>query len=583
MIRWRFVITRLIIVVVVLVLLGWGLGPVAKYATVRGIEQVTGAKVEIGKTNVGFFPPRILYTDLHVADPRGDKEMRDAVSVDSIELVLDGDALLHRRLVARDGTIKGIQFDTQRQSSGRIIRQDDPDTGNQGSSMLAQLLSATTNLISDQANSAVEGLETVRRGKEIRSRWKNEYKEQLTRARDLEKQIRDVRDSTRRIDNPLRDWREFERTLADVREARNELVLVHQELNSMPERLQTDLVKLDEAKRIDLATIDKFVPGDLTGASEFGIDIMADAVRQQIQQVRSYLDGGRTIANYTIVAPEIARIRGVFHDLEKVNQPQVLVRRCEVSGVMRADGDLYTISGVIENLTPTPKLLDEPTRTRLTLDGPETVRIEFVRDRRDNADVDLLTVHWPTMEAKPIRLGNDREAGMSIEGGERELWVQLRSDAGKIEGRLVSKQTGVRMDISVDPMIAKSAAVISLRESLSAVNRIEMDARFAGTWDNIDLKLNTNLGQIMQRAARDAIDGQLRQSRELLAAKIDKAHAEQTTELRNWLGKQQSEALTLLASADKSIEEMSAKVFNEVGVADEFLGKLRGATQGKLR
>ena len=58
MIRWRFVITRLVVVAAVLMLLRWGLGPVAKYVTVRVIEQATGAKVEIDETRVGFFPLR---------------------------------------------------------------------------------------------------------------------------------------------------------------------------------------------------------------------------------------------------------------------------------------------------------------------------------------------------------------------------------------------------------------------------------------------------------------------------------------------------------------------------------------------
>ncbi len=583
MIRWRFVLTRLIIIVVVLVLLSWGLGPVANYATIRGLESATGAKVEIGETRVGLFPPSVHYSDVHIADPRSGKEMHDAFTADSIELVLDGDALLHRRLIAREGRISGIQVGSQRSSSGHIVRQDEPVAKDSGPSIISQLLRATTDQAAQQADAVVEGSETLRRGKQIRDRWENDYKQLMVRARDLEKQIRDVRDRARGIDNPLRDLAEFERTLADARDARNELSAVQQELNSLPQRLQADLAKLDEAKRIDIAKVDQYVPGDLTGASEFGVDIMAEAVRQQIQQVRSYLEGGKAIAGFTVVAPELTRLRGVYHDLEQVHRPQMMVRRCEIGGVLRADGDVYTVSGVVENLSPTPELLAEPTRTRLKLEGPETLRVEFIRDRRGNADVDLLTVHWPSMEAETLRLGDDDDAGIRVEGGERELWVQLRTERDQIEGRLVSKQTGVRMDLSVDPKYAQTAAIVSLRDSLSAVDRIEIDARFAGTWKDIDLKMSTNLGQIMQRATRDAIDGQLRQTRAQLIAKMDQIHAEQTAELRNWLGKQQGEAMSLLSSADKSIEEMSAKVMNEVGVADEYLGKLRGAIRGKLR
>jgi uncharacterized protein (TIGR03545 family) len=260
-----------------------------------------------------------------------------------------------------------------------------------------------------------------------------------------------------------------------------------------------------------------------------------------------------------------------------------MVRHCEVGGVMRAEGNVYAMTGILENLSPTPGYLAEPTRARLRLEGPETLRVEYVRDRRNSADVDLLTLHWPQTKAKPIRLGDDDDAGISIDGGDRELWVQVRTEGEKIEGRLVSKQTDVRMDLSIDPKFTDSAAAVSLRESLAAVDRIEIDANFTGTWKDIDLKLNTNLGQVLRRASQDAIDGQIRQSKQILAAKVEKAHSEQTLELRQWLSSQQSEALSLLASADESIEEMSKKVLDEVGDADAYLGKLRSAIRGRIR
>lgn len=586
MIRWRFVLSRLAIVVAVLALLRWGLGPVASYVTTRSLQTATGAKVEVGKVRVGLFPPRVQYIDVHIADPRDDKQMRDAIHADSIELAIDGDALLHRRWVASDGRITGLQIGSERETSGHLASDEYVEASSDGPSMLSQLIGSSAEKLGDQAEAAVGELETLRRSKEIRTRWEKEYEGLVTRARDLEKKIRTIRDRARGIDNPLRDWPELERTLNEAREARSELMAVRQSIDALPGKLQADLVSLDEAKRIDIAKVDKYVPGDLTGASDFGVDIIADGVRAHIAQIKSYLDGGRTLANYTVVAPEndLDRVRGVDHDLDRHHRPSLMIRRCEVSGQMRANGDNYVLTGIVENMTPTPQLLSEPTRARLRLEGSEILRVEYVRDRRQNNNVDLLTLHWPEMNAKPMRLGNSHEAGIAINGGKRELWVQIRSEGSQIEGRFVSKQTDVQMDLNVDPKFAKSAGVTSLRDSLAAVDRIEIDANFAGTWKDLNLKLNTNLGQVMRRAAQDAIDGQLRESKQMLAAKIEKLHQDQTLELRQWLGSQTSEARTLLASADKSIEEMSEKVLTDVSKAEALMGsRLRSAVQGRLR
>ena len=72
-------------------------------------------------------------------------------------------------------------------------------------------------------------------------------------------------------------------------------------------------------------------------------------------------------------------------------------------------------------------------------------------------------------------------------------------------------------------------------------------------------------------------------TKQQMAEKIQQVHLKQTLELRKWLSSRQGEARSLLASADKSIEEMSRKVIDEMGDADAYLGRLRTAIGGKLR
>jgi hypothetical protein len=111
--------------------------------------------------------------------------------------------------------------------------------------------------------------------------------------------------------------------LAKANQARAELLNVRQAIDSLPQRMQADLSQLEEARRIDLAKVDRYVPGNLSEGGEFGIDIMASTVRQQVQRVRDFMEGGRRIASYTVVAPESERTRGVDHDFETVAHPSV--------------------------------------------------------------------------------------------------------------------------------------------------------------------------------------------------------------------------------------------------------------------
>ena len=586
MIRWRYLFTRLVFIAIVLVLVCWGLGPIAGYLTVRSIESATGAKVEIDNTTVGLFPPRVHYSDFRVADPRGDKAMRDAFRAESIDLVIDSNSLLHRRWVAQNARISGIQIDSQRASSGHYNEQVDPTASPDNSTgMLGSFLRQATDQLGDQAENVVGGLETVRRSKEIRGRWEREYDALVVRARNLEKRIREIRDVARDIDNPLRDWAELDRTLARATETRNELKVVRETIDGLPDRLKADLVSLDRAKQIDMEKIDRFVPGSLSQSDNFGVDLMTKAVRDQIEKVRGYLDGGRTLVDYTVAAPEASeRSRGVDYDLLGTNRPpQIMVKRCEVSGFFTDSGEEYLLTGVVENISPESDRLAEPTTAKLRLDGPDVVRVEITRDRRNGADADLVTLHWPEIDAKPMSLGNDSDAGINIQGGKRELWVQLRNVNDRITGRLVSKQTGVKMNLNMNPKYKDSPAAIALAQSLAGVDSLEVDANFAGTWDDMQLQLSSNIGPVFANAAKSAVVSQIESSKRKLASKVEQTHLQEKLGLRSWLETRQSEAQTLLVSADKTIKEMRDKVIAEVGETDLYIGKLRSAIEGRLR
>ncbi|MEM9365732.1 MAG: TIGR03545 family protein [Planctomycetota bacterium] len=585
MIRWRFLLTRVIVVVAIIMIMIWGLGPMVGYVTVRGLQAATGAKAEVASTHVGLFPPVIRYRDVRIADPRDDKEYRDAMTADLIELAVDGDELLRRRWVIRQARIAGLQVGTQRSTSGHLEDQIVEPASSNDLSMLDRLIGSATDQITSQAESFGNDLETIRRSQEIRDRWQRDYETLVYQARDLEKQIRDIRDTASGIENPLRDWPELQQTLARANEVREKLLAVRAKMEAMPDAMRVDLKALQAAKDADLAKVDALVPGDLSESKNFGVDLVSQSVQRMIQDVRQYVESGRTLAGYTVVAPESDRIRGEDFDFWGQKSPEFLIRQCEVTGVLRANGKTYTLAGVVDNLTPEPELLENPTHARLQLEGPETLQVDYVRDRRDGVASDHITLHWPAMQASPIRLGesNPGKMAVAIAGGQREVWVQLSSQGDRLQGRMVSQQVGVQMRLDTPAAFPTSTAAQTLNQSLAAVDRIDIDAKFEGRWNDLDLNLDTNLDEVFRTAAEGAIAKQLEVSRQQLTAKVDRLHREQLLKLKEFMATQQNEANALLAKADQSIEEMSRRVYQEVGDADKYLGRLRSAFGSSLK
>ena len=583
MIRWRFVLTRLIVVVSVLTLLRWGLGPMVRYVTVFGFEQTTGARADVGRARVGLFPPRVQYDNVALADPRADKAMRNAIVADSIDFIVDGDALLRRRWVVRQGRITGLQIGSARETSGHL-EVEQAAAGPTGPSVFDGWLGNLYESVGRQAEQATENLQTVQAGKKIRQQWESRYASLNRRAKDLESRVRKLRDNARGIENPLRDWPELERTLADARSVRDELVQVRQELDRIPDQMQADMRSLDDAKRADLAKLDQYVPGDLSESENFGIDLVAAELRHQLGRLRGWVDSGRTLAQYTVVGPENERIRGETVDLLGAGRkPDLLIQNCEISGVMRSGGSAYTMTGVLENITNQPERLQQPSRARLKLEGPETLLVDYTKDLRSGQAIDRLTMHWPSMRPQPLRLSGGKRVDLSLSGGERQLWVQLESVDDQIRGQIRSKQVGVDVRVNVHGEAAGSAAAVAMNESLSEVNQVEIDAAFHGDWRNIQLELNTNLATALRNAAGIAVNRQVEVAKQKVTEEVHRAHREQALALREWMREQEGEAQALLASADQAIEEMSQKVLREAGGAERYLGKLRSNFGDVLR
>lgn len=588
MIRWKFVLTRVLILVAVVTLLRWGMGPTVRFLTVRSLQLATGARVDIAAADVGLFPPRVDYVDLRVADPRGRKAYRDLFRADSVSLEIDGNALMRRRWVVREGRIAGLEIGSRRDESGHFEREPEAIETDTGPSLLSRLCGGAVDGFEEQASELADDLETVRRSREIRARWESDYEDLELRAERLEGQVREIRAEARSVKNPLRDYPALDRAIARANDLRAELLDVRRRIDELPDQMRRDLASLEEAKRIDLEKVERHLPDRGEDAGDFASEMIAKAVRERLRQLQSYLDHARQIADLTVRAPKKERGRGEAIDLAGDSRPpSFLIRQCEISGMLRSRGQVYTVSGVVENVTPSPERLVEPTHARLLLEDTaltsQPLRLDYVRDRRGGSDVDRVTLLWPRSPARPAEWGSDKEIGIAVQGGNRELWAQVIRDGERIRGRLVSKQTGLRMRLRVGPRFATSPVAVSIDERLANVDRIEIDARFAGTWDAVDLKLESNLERVLREAADEAIAAQLEASREKLTATIRRRHARHTEELQEWLGTRQSEARHRLAAADRSIEEVFQSVTRGIGSAESYLGRLRENLPAGLR
>lgn len=581
MIRWHYIIVRLLVVACVLAGFGWAAGPIAQWCAVRGLQNATGAKVDIAATEIGLFPPRVRFSGVQVADPR--KEMRNVFAADQIELMIDGGALLRRRYEVRDGQISGIEIGGGRTESGWLDVVPVEPTEASGPSLLSQWCGQLADDAETRVKEFRDSLQTVQEAKRIRDRWEAEYADLRQQADQLEAEIRGLKSTARGIDNPLRDLPAMQEALRRAEEVRERLLFVHQRLDSLPAQIRTDLDSLEKAKRADRDRIAAYLPADFSRSpAELGPELLGAMIRDQLAEVREYLESGRNIAGATIVGPTAERSRGETIQLGGPPRPSWLIQKCGVDGLMTVDGEAYTLSGVLENVTTQTDVMDGPLRARLRLEGPRVVRIDYRRFYDQAVPRDHLRIHWPSLDLPSQRLGN-RDAALVVDGGRLELWVDLQAVGNRIEGRLVSKQSGTQLDLATNEKLQKTALVRSLQQSLGEIDHVDVDATFAGTWRQVDLEVQTNLTSGLSRGLQLAIDAQLEATREKLVGQVERIHQQQIQELQEWMHKQQSGTRTLLAETQASIDAASHKLLGELRAPEAYLGRLRSGLEGAIK
>ncbi len=579
MIRWRFILTRALIVVFAIVLLRFAMSPLMRFVTTDAIQTSTGATVELGRVHVGFFPPTVRYDKVNLRRPgRTDASVKE-LQADSIQLELDADALLHRRYVVRDGRIEGLRLDGKAFENALLDPQPEADRVIPTDWISQTIQSSATNS-SDQAASANTDLQITRLADQIRRRWKSEYGVLSEQAAKLESTIAKLRDQPTGPENPLRDWQRVDATVARTKELQSELATVRTSIDEIPAKIQADLVSLQTAKQADQQSIDSSVnmTSNATGSSA-ATQLLSGSVNRQVDRLRSCLDVSRQLADWTGVQSQHVVKRGTNIDLLPFQRPATyLIQRCELDGDLSVGMALYHLSGIVENLTNEPRLSDEPYRARLRLDGRETVRLEYVRDDSSTVLRESLTVHWPELPAQTQTIGTPGTAAIELQGGRMELWAHVDSCGDVVQGRLVSRRIDTTIDVRGGADSMNTPLATHLRESLAGVDRVEADANFTGSWNDMAVSISTNLTQPLGTAIDRAAVAQSMTVRAKLAATLEDTYRKQLGELQNLLSIEQNQARQSLAKADATMQQFSDKVLTESRAADAYLGRLRTPT-----
>ena len=192
MIRWQYIIPRVVILLTITAALYFSLGPLLYLVIKYGGQSATGSRVDVSVVKVDLGAAQISLQGLLFADPGNDQQ--NLFEADEIVLDLETDAALRRKLIVREGRVSGLRLQTGRDESGALEASDRKG----GESVIDRVKQRGEAWFDSSLGAFKQDLEsdlhTIRLSRELRQRWPIEYERLRLRGKQIESEGQKLKD-----------------------------------------------------------------------------------------------------------------------------------------------------------------------------------------------------------------------------------------------------------------------------------------------------------------------------------------------------------------------------------------------------
>jgi len=562
--RWSYIAPRLLILFVVMLVVHFTLDPLLRWGMIRAGESAVGAKVDLAAVRTSIWNGVMELEGLAITNPQS--PMRNLVESGDSRFWLDTNALLHGRVVVTDGKIAGLQFDTNRETSGALEPADDAeDTGPSMFDPLADKAGEMGQEWFDQMGDrldtdVVDQLQSPRLAKELKERWPAQYEQLQAQVKDIRERGKQLEKDVREVKaNPLRGLERLGQLTRDVATLKQEVTSVQKQITNLPQQAAADRGAILAAREQDEALLrQKLQLGTLDGEG-LTQTLLGQPVTDGLATSLEWVRWARDMMPAGEDAKK-ARGRGTTV-LFTPPQPGYHIRQLQLEGLAQLNGEALPLIGTLTNASDAPRLLGEP--TRLVLSGSEAfaLDVEVVLDRRGEIAQDALHISCPQMAMAPRTLGNADKLAVEMGGGAANFQLDVTIVGEQLSGTILFGQ----QDLQLTPRLAKSPdprLTGALNQALAGVNRLEANVALAGTLKKPKIKIQSDIGTQVAQGLNGAVQGLVKQQTDALLAKTRQEVDAQLSEL------------TAMR------EEAQSKLMAQLGEGQELLGQLSALTGG---
>jgi uncharacterized protein (TIGR03545 family) len=559
MIRWSYLLPRLLMVAVLVSAYWFGLNPLARWGLVHTAQRITSAKVDLSEAQVSLVGGRIQLTGLQVANPQ--RPLKNLLAADRLELDLDTAALLRRRLIVDDAQAIGLRVDTDRDTSGAWQPSGELDLSLPGKELLAeggrrlaelgrQWLEHVASGLQQELAREVERLEAVRTVREMAQRWPRECQDLESQADGLRLRIERTRNAfSNPPPNPLESLQFYRQVTGELETIERDVVQIQRQCQQLPQQVARDRDAVAAAVRRDRDELRRRFRLDDIRSEQLSEYLLERELGEKVVTVTRWI---RWISRQRAAdsePPEPERSRGVDVVPAHPTEPDFLVRFARIEGRAWCDGRSYDFLATVRGLTSQPKVLRQPMVIRAQVQVPAEMWIEATLDRSGTEPHDQIVMQCPAWVQPSRTLGNPEQVALAVSPGATSFGLELELRGSRVVGRLQVFQEPVELLPIVGPRCGGSRVAGVLQTALRPLRRLEAQVQLCGTANQPEWRLESNLGRQLATGISTALCHELDARCDQLLAELQRRVEQELSGVEQKVADKQQQLLAKLEGA----------------------------------
>lgn len=594
-IRWKYALPAVIVIGLVLVFYFFFMDALLKRGLIMAGELALGAKVEIAFLDFKFSD--LSLTLRGVAAANKDHPMTNLVEFESAKLAVKPLPLLSKKINIEEANLTGVRWGTQRETSGALppakqksyaARVASPDSP--AGKLLAKLetqaktewdalpawdsIQKTKDQIANLSLDGVvkpENLETLKQADALKQEAQNkaaDYRQKL-QSLDIGAKLQAVQPALEDLKglqiSSAQDAVAAKAKIENAQARIRDLQAVQGQLQQLKAQAEADFAQAGALTQKFNAWKDKDLAGlaSRLNLPSLSYENLARSLAGPVwlSRVRRFVELSNTARRYMPPRKEKEtkttqpRLHGLDVSFPRASVPPAfLIQKLALTGSTGGPGkpgEPVDFVGLVTNITSDPRLLGLPTKAEIK--GAQSGRVYdilAVLDHTQDVPKDTVTVSAQGLPGAGFNLPAS-DYLPNLNAGQVGFTARFALEGDRLEAGLQAALSGLTPPTPAQQDTAKQLAA----ELWKDVNRVNLQAAVAGTGDDLQFSLSSDLDRVLGDRLKAMAGEKLAEVRAKLMAEIDKYAAAKQKELLDQYGLSKSGALGDIASTQGSVQD----------------------------